>query len=436
MAVAGVPSISSAERPEGLSRWVASCLGVAEVELREFRGGAGNAGYQVFVDGDDPVPKAFLRTALHPTGSSRLGYSLQREGVILRVAEGLGFPVAPVLGTLADPDALLMGFVSGSARPDPAEVDKVAGKYLTLIAAVHAADVTAFPVTQHATLHGAVAADLAAWELEAADRGVATLPLIALGARVLKERVPAGEGPPCLVHGDVGPGNFLALDGEVTAILDWELAHLGDPHEDLAWLWMRGAHTNFGDPEARFAEYETASGIGIDRPRLAWHVAFVMWKSVIALHGRLGVARPGELAMVQLVVGLTYDALLGAQLVNLLGGSPLLGQSPLRETTVEANLAEELLGVAALEDDQRVVVEYLREAAALGPWLRSELDRDCALTLGVPPSGLLAHVRTCPAEQLLDAAQVLGRAADRQAATSPKSVRRIERAQRIGLGAR
>ncbi len=40
-----------------------------------------------------------------------------------------------------------------------------------------------------------------------------------------------------VVHGDLRPGNFLYQDGTVTALLDWEMAHLGDPVEDLAWAY-------------------------------------------------------------------------------------------------------------------------------------------------------------------------------------------------------
>ena len=45
-----------------------------------------------------------------------------------------------------------------------------------------------------------------------------------------------GVHPPVLVHADFKPGNIL-LDGDrITALLDWELAHLGDPLEDLGWV--------------------------------------------------------------------------------------------------------------------------------------------------------------------------------------------------------
>jgi len=41
----------------------------------------------------------------------------------------------------------------------------------------------------------------------------------------------------CLVHGDLRPGNFLYEHGRVTGLLDWEMAHLGDPIEDLGWIY-------------------------------------------------------------------------------------------------------------------------------------------------------------------------------------------------------
>ena len=42
-----------------------------------------------------------------------------------------------------------------------------------------------------------------------------------------------------MVHGDYRIGNFLELDGRISAILDWELVHLGDPMEDLGWICLQ-----------------------------------------------------------------------------------------------------------------------------------------------------------------------------------------------------
>jgi len=49
-----------------------------------------------------------------------------------------------------------------------------------------------------------------------------------------------------MLHGDVGPGNFMVHEGKLSAVLDWELAHAGDVHEDLAWhVGARGVQHRF-----------------------------------------------------------------------------------------------------------------------------------------------------------------------------------------------
>jgi aminoglycoside phosphotransferase (APT) family kinase protein len=78
-----------------------------------------------------------------------------------------------------------------------------------------------------------------------------------------------------VVHGDFRPGNVLYEDDRITALLDWELAHLGDPVEDLAW-----AYRAFWSPE-RFVPlpefvgtYEAAAGVTVAAKRLLWHRVF------------------------------------------------------------------------------------------------------------------------------------------------------------------
>lgn len=61
-------------------------------------------------------------------------------------------------------------------------------------------------------------------------------PLSRAAIRWLRRNLPPPPDKLCLVHGDYRTGNFLCTpDGEITAILDWEMAHIGDPLEDLAW---------------------------------------------------------------------------------------------------------------------------------------------------------------------------------------------------------
>ncbi|MEU8897496.1 phosphotransferase [Nocardia sp. NPDC048505] len=67
-----------------------------------------------------------------------------------------------------------------------------------------------------------------------------------------------------LVHGDLGPEHLLTADGQVTGVIDFGDAHLGDPAIDLAWV-LFGAPTAFADAAA------TAYGVGTELRRRAWH---------------------------------------------------------------------------------------------------------------------------------------------------------------------
>jgi aminoglycoside phosphotransferase (APT) family kinase protein len=78
-----------------------------------------------------------------------------------------------------------------------------------------------------------------------------------------------------LVHGDFKPGNLL-LDGDrVSAVLDWETAHLGDPHEDLGWVTnpLRAGEHRIADvwePADLLARWSAATGMAVDPAAVRW----------------------------------------------------------------------------------------------------------------------------------------------------------------------
>ena len=112
-------------------------------------------------------------------------------------------------------------------------------------------------------------------------------PVFELALSWLDRRKPAPIARPLLVHGDYRTGNYLADEKGVTAILDWEGAHLGDPVEDLGWLcvksWRFGAVDKpaggFGSREELWAAYEKAGGAKVDPARAHWWEVFgtVRW---------------------------------------------------------------------------------------------------------------------------------------------------------------
>jgi aminoglycoside phosphotransferase (APT) family kinase protein len=101
-------------------------------------------------------------------------------------------------------------------------------------------------------------------------------------------RANAPEAPSIsIIHGDYRLGNFLEVDGRITAILDWELVHLGDPHEDLAWICLpqyRG-----GTPlmckligrEELYARHERLSGHPVDENSMRFYTLFSLVKLAI-----------------------------------------------------------------------------------------------------------------------------------------------------------
>jgi aminoglycoside phosphotransferase (APT) family kinase protein len=90
-----------------------------------------------------------------------------------------------------------------------------------------------------------------------------------------------------VIHGDYRLGNFLAQDGRITALLDWELVHLGDPHEDLAWACLpqyRAGSELMSKLVARdtfYARYADRAGFAVDGASMHYYTIFSLLKLAI-----------------------------------------------------------------------------------------------------------------------------------------------------------
>ena len=118
----------------------------------------------------------------------------------------------------------------------------------------------------------------------AAARGGTPDPALVFSLRWLRDHIPPYDGPPVLVQGDTGPGNFMYLGGRVTAVVDWELAHLGDPMDDIAWLSLRATQEPFTDFPTRLREYEALSGNVIDEDRVRYYQVMAETKLQVMSH--------------------------------------------------------------------------------------------------------------------------------------------------------
>ena len=89
------------------------------------------------------------------------------------------------------------------------------------------------------------------------------------------------------MHGDYRNGNFLFLEDRITGILDWEMAHIGEPLEDLAWalspIWSWQDQEKPAYLIARqeaLSIWEKASGLTIDENDLKWWELFACVKGM------------------------------------------------------------------------------------------------------------------------------------------------------------
>lgn len=113
-------------------------------------------------------------------------------------------------------------------------------------------------------------------------------PLLRAAIRKLRRNPPPPAQKIAVVHGDFRPGNFMFdKEGNITAILDWEMIHLGDPLEDLSWslnmIYSSGDPGMLGNmiPRDRAIKiWEEASGLSVDTEALKWWEIFTSVKGL------------------------------------------------------------------------------------------------------------------------------------------------------------
>ncbi|HZQ78511.1 MAG TPA: phosphotransferase [Acidimicrobiia bacterium] len=209
--------------------------------VEPFGGGHSGLTYAVDLRVGGIEQRCVLRTSppgVAPVGPNDLG----RQGRVILAARRAGLPVPAVLAMSAEPVLggrayLLVELVDGTgweeavAGHGPRAVAAEAVRLLSGLAAV-AGDATGI---------GDEAPTTPAGEVDRWDRLVVRSPdelgpPAAKLRRRLVESMPAAAGPPVLVHGDLHYGNLLFRNGRIAAVLDWEIAGLGDPLLDLGSL--------------------------------------------------------------------------------------------------------------------------------------------------------------------------------------------------------
>ena len=210
------------------------------------------------------------------------------EAALIRAAHAAGVMAPEVLVELTPDDGIGSGYVmrSISGSPDPtvflAEADPQTGiaDIARELAKTHQTDCNGLSVPVMDTAQAL--SDLRDRFLSyGGDR-----PILALALRWLEGNIPPPPVTPRLVHGDFRLGNLMFEHGRLTGVLDWELAHLGDWHEDLAfgcmtvWRFSRPDRPGYGLTTVAelAAAYQAAGGEAFDPVRFRfWTIYRTFW---------------------------------------------------------------------------------------------------------------------------------------------------------------
>ncbi len=282
--------------PTDLVEWIETVGGGRLTHADRIPGGARKEAWFVDVTrADDRINELFLRYDRSDPVARADPWTLHREATVYLALQDTDVPVPRVLAVHPTRQAMLSVRLPGDSRfsriLDSEERIDTARDFITKLAALHRLDpanleLPAFPKAR--TAREAVGHELDTLDRILAQRGGDPDPALAFTLDWLRRNIPDYGGSTVLVQGDTGPGNFMFERGRVVAIVDWELAHLGDPMDDIAWLSLRATQEPFPDLPARLREYEALSGHRIDEPRVHYYRVMAEAKLQVMAHRGAG----------------------------------------------------------------------------------------------------------------------------------------------------
>lgn len=249
--------------------------------LRRLSGGASQETWSFQMDGGHGY-HLILRREPAAARSGGTGIGMAAEARVIKRVAAAGVPAPQIEHELTPDDGIGAGFVmvriDGEALPHrilrddsyaPARA-KFARQAGEILARIHQSDPSGLPIPVLSPRE--VLDDLG-------DRHRAfgaARPVFSLALRWLVENAPEPRGPK-LVHGDFRMGNLMFGPEGIRGVLDWELAHIGDPMADMGWLCMESWRFGNADPvgglghrEDLFAGYEAAGGDPVDPATVRW----------------------------------------------------------------------------------------------------------------------------------------------------------------------
>jgi len=275
-------------------------------------------------------------------GASLLETERQVEFQVYRALQGTGIPVPEVYWLETDPRWLerpffVMSRVRGETSPQLLATElydqvrpKIARQKVEILARIHNLDWQSlgldFLGVPPSPAHCAEV-EIQKWESIIRQDALEPQPVLELALSWLKRHKPVAQRV-CLVHADYRTGNFLVdEEGVIHGVLDWEMVHLGDPMEDVAWAclraWRWARDERIGalmDREDWYRQYEECSGIKVDREVVHfWEVLGNVKLATIFITGARSFCE-GRSQEIMLALASHVNPELEAELLNLIGG--------------------------------------------------------------------------------------------------------------------
>jgi hypothetical protein len=340
-------------------------------------------------------------------------YPLKHELHMLEVLAAQGIPVPPLHGMCPDPKAIVMEWVRGGRDPGLVQqaienrstmsADRWAAslKYMEILAAMHKIPPAAFAAAGATMPRGATDIALNSFErfYDMCRQAEIVDPFMEFCATWLRRNVPAHRSRISFVTGDCG--QFLSDGNQVTAVLDMEVGHLGDPLHDLACFRGRHPIENMGDLPTLFRHYERALGEPLDLRTIAYHTVVFLcigyYAPLFALNETAAGGDWVECAVQVALIGRrcaeALAELLGIELEEI--QLPEATVTPLEDMALNKLIAE--IGRVPLSetfaDWQRNVVaaipRYLRNQIHFRTWAEQGDLADAEALLGHRPRNLL-----------------------------------------------
>jgi len=291
-------SIANHDLSPGLLAWLET-LGKGHISHLERHVARREAWVVDIAAADGSVLEGFLRLDRQPVADGNV--SLRREAGICQALMRTTIPVPALLGWNEEHHAALFSRVPGSADlpgvADRAQQRQVMEDFIDTIARLHRLDLDSLALDDLLGPRPKDAAEAALGDLDAQLQQFAGFladyedPLLSYGADWLRRFVPQSVARVSLVQGDTGPVNFMFEDNRVTAVVDWEWGHWGDPMEDLGNICVREFWNPSGGLQGLFRRYEEQSGIPYTRAAAQYYRIQQNVRGMIPIHAAC--AQPG-----------------------------------------------------------------------------------------------------------------------------------------------